>query len=124
MNPVIKAQWISGLRSGEYVQGKGALSRDGRLCCLGVLCEQAVKAGVISKLAVNNSVYYGDSQEGSVLPDSVREWAGMPDTGIYSNNPHVTLDDGGNASLAELNDGERYGEHTFRQIADLIDAQL
>ena len=46
MNPQIKAQWVADLRSGQYEQGNGYLNADGKLCCLGVLCEQAVKAGV------------------------------------------------------------------------------
>lgn len=32
--------WIDALRSGEYEQGSGALqTRDGKFCCLGVLCD-------------------------------------------------------------------------------------
>jgi hypothetical protein len=31
MNPVIKAKWVSDLRSGKYEQGKGALNRNGKL---------------------------------------------------------------------------------------------
>jgi hypothetical protein len=124
MNPEIKAQWVSDLRSGEYEQGKGALNRNGKLCCLGVLCEQAVKAGVISKVVDGAAVYYGDWNEESVLPAVLLEWAGLPVTGVHPNNPRVTLDDTREASLAELNDGEKYGEHSFDQIADLIDAQL
>ena len=123
MNPVIKAQWVSDLRSGEYEQGKGALNRRGKLCCLGVLCEQAVKAGVVGKEVDGEGVYYGDF-EASVLPDRVREWAELPDDVPFPNNPRVTLDDGGDASLAELNDGGTYEQHTFGEIADLIDAQF
>ena len=31
--------WMDALRSGKYEQGKGALRRDGKFCCLGVLCD-------------------------------------------------------------------------------------
>lgn len=30
--------WIAALRSGQYKQGRFRLERDGRFCCLGVLC--------------------------------------------------------------------------------------
>jgi hypothetical protein len=124
MNPEIKAQWVSDLRSGKYEQGKGALNRDGKLCCLGVLCEQAASKGVITRQAVGIDVCYGEYAEGSVLPDMLVEWAGLPLSGVHPNNPSVTLHAGLEVSLAELNDGENHGEYTFDQIADLIDAHF
>ena len=50
MNKEVKQQWVAALRSGEYKQGKNALRRqyegeDAEFCCLGVLCDLAVKAG-------------------------------------------------------------------------------
>jgi hypothetical protein len=125
MNPEIKAQWIADLRSGEFVQGTGYLNADGKLCCLGVLCEQAVKAGVVeSDMSGEGTVYY-DGKD-NILPDQVREWAGLPGANTHDNpnNPDVTVHDTA-VSLAELNDGENGWEgHTFGQIADLIEAQL
>lgn len=40
MDPVIKAQWIAALRSGQFKQDKGMLRSPvtGGYCCLGVLC--------------------------------------------------------------------------------------
>lgn len=32
-------KWIEALRSGQYQQGAGSLNREGRFCCLGVLCD-------------------------------------------------------------------------------------
>jgi hypothetical protein len=128
MNADIKAQWTAALRSGEYVQGHGYLNADGKLCCLGVLCELAVKAEVIeSTISEHDSIItYGD-KEMDVLPPAVREWAGLPDSNRYGNpnNPTVIKDDD-EISLAELNDGEGHAErkHTFEEIADLIDAHL
>jgi len=48
MVPEIKAQWVAALRSGEYVKGRNHLQKDGKFCCLGVLCELAVKAGIVT----------------------------------------------------------------------------
>lgn len=97
MNAEIKAEWVADLRSGRYQQGRGALNRDGRFCCLGVLCEQAVRKGVIpaptKKTAGYGTVaYYGEglNAQASVLPDVVAEWAGIrtatkiDNTGIYT----------------------------------------
>jgi hypothetical protein len=50
MNPEIKQQWLSALRSGEYKQAKGKLrkkkekleqylSPEATYCCMGVLCD-------------------------------------------------------------------------------------
>ena len=123
MNADIKAQWTAALRSGEYVQGQNYLNIDGKLCCLGVLCELAVKAEVISMDEGFGIVFYDGKND--VLPTPVREWAGLPEDGESNpNNPHVSMGED-RVSLAELNDGENgYEPHTFGQIADIIDAQL
>lgn len=125
MNPEIKAQWVADLRSGEFEQGQNYLNADGKLCCLGVLCEQAVKAGIIESGEDNGIIFY-DGKE-NVLSETVRAWAGLPEAGpeiVNEFNPSVTVDDTP-VALAELNDGENGWErHTFEQIADLIEAQL
>lgn len=42
-------EWASALRSGDYVQGKGALrSKDDCYCVMGVACDLALKLGMIS----------------------------------------------------------------------------
>lgn len=38
MDKRLKKKWVKALRSGEYEQGRGHLCRDGKYCCLGVLC--------------------------------------------------------------------------------------
>jgi hypothetical protein len=39
MKKEIKKRWVDALRSGEFRQGRRYLKRDGKYCCLGVLCE-------------------------------------------------------------------------------------
>lgn len=39
MPPEVKIKWLAALESGIYTKGKNALNNNGRLCCLGVLCE-------------------------------------------------------------------------------------
>jgi hypothetical protein len=51
MKPEIKALWIAALEGGEYKQGPGCLRYNSGVsvqhCCLGVLTELAVQAGVM-----------------------------------------------------------------------------
>lgn len=145
MDPKVKAMWTEALRSGEYEQARGYLRTDNGYCCLGVLCEVAVKnkvipapvrivpgAGVgnevIPGYGADEPIYFYDDQAYLTLPDEVREWAHLDDY-----NPMVTIpdevigvDDDGNdayrkAVLSELNDAMSWD---FNRIADRIDADL
>lgn len=114
MNPEIKAQWIAALRSGEYEQGIGALHCEGKFCCLGVLCDVAVRAG--QKLQVTRRASWVEYDgSGIFLPRSVIDWAGLND-----DDPSITDAQGDDSWLSAQNDKER----TFEEIADLIEAQL
>lgn len=124
MNPEVKEQWLAALRSGEYSQGIGVLRRaDDTYCCLGVLTDLAVKAGVVpewQQLEFGRQEYYIPHEtardiDNALPPHKVREWAGLE-----SQNPHVKVD-GKSRTLAGCNDD---GDHDFNQIADLIEEQL
>jgi hypothetical protein len=114
MNPEIRAQWCAALRSGQYRQGRLTLRRSDSYCCLGVLCDLAVRAGVLDDATAGPIA--GDEDAGRMrydsrsryLPPSVQKWAGL-----VSNDPVI---DAGR-SLAEVNDAG----YTFAEIADLID---
>lgn len=118
MNPTVKKIWTDALRSGKYKQTRYLLkvkeNGEWGYCCLGVLCEEAAKAGV--KLEVQETVK-PDRVEVSFdyaftsLPDSVMKWAGLT-----SPTPRI-----GDQSAIGLNDQEG---KTFDQIADLIDQHL
>lgn len=132
MNPEVKTQWIEALESGEYKQCKGYLTvvaSDGSEshCCLGVLTELAVKAGVIKRSSGQGPVDrgirpvgYGDSMypEKSVTPAAVMEWADLEES-----IPSVPYGSG-TYGLAALNDGEDDDALTFPQIAALIREHL
>lgn len=135
MDARIKSLWVDALRSGEYEQGEGVLAEDGRYCCLGVLCEVAIKDGVPLKRVDQGEHYMstlygvGINLESHILPSVVTDWAGL-----NSDNPLVsvvvfagdeedidvwlTYNEG--MSLAEFNDN--YG--TFEDIADQIESEL
>jgi hypothetical protein len=123
----VRDLWTAALRSGRYEQTTGKLTRldddDGQpmaCCCLGVLCEVALEAGV--ELNLFSSEYgtrYYDHED-NFLPDRVRNWAGL-NTG----DPEVTrtrVDDTPvTSSLSFVNDEVRL---SFERIADLIEEQL
>lgn len=130
MNPEVKAQWITALRSGEYAQGRGRLERTpvtenqpSQFCCLGVLCDLAVKAGIATRTVAHGmGTFQGGSDEfrsNNYLPPSVQQWAGL-----NSQNPRVEIVEGEFSrpiSLADANDDLNYD---FNQIADLVERNL
>lgn len=132
MNPEVKAQWVADLRSGKFLQGKGVLHRENTatdaasvhtFCCIGVLCESAVAAGVAERTQSSNDANcfkYSDPNDtefggnSHYAPGVVRVWAGLD-----SSNPSVEYAERFR-TLADLNDDEGM---SFDQIADLIEAQ-
>lgn len=134
MKTDIRALWTEALRSGKYEQGSGVLkTRQGSYCCLGVLCELAVEAGVIApaKEEIQDAINLGwrYETESGVLPTAVMEWAGLPDSeGTYEfSDEEMSEHYVGNwkdvgyyrkTSLVNANDS--HGK-SFPQIADLID---
>lgn len=133
MNPEAKRLWLEALRSGKFKQVTEALKKNDGFCCLGVLCDVAIKHGVDGYWDTDDGsdiyVYpkYGDAwigREEGTLPPPVREWAGLGD--IYGDNPDVSIvsevtGETRKYHLSALNDDEGY---TFEQIADLVDKQL
>ena len=128
MNKEIADKWVKELRSGKWTQGYQRLAVKNDLgemsyCCLGVLCEMAVEAGIVTRKkervnAPDEAEVYGYSYGGqfSILPDVVQEWAGMRwPAGDVDNQ------DGSTAfSLASLNDSGK----TFEEIADVIEKNV
>lgn len=130
MDVDVKAAWVKALESGEYAQGKKVLHNetDDTYCCLGVLCDLAVRSGEVEVEATRSyrcSVYrdedgrsveidstmYNDAYFGS-LPKVVMDWAGLDhDLGRYVDS------EGSDTTLAWQNDTE--GKN-FDEIAQII----
>ena len=127
MNPEIKAQWVAALRSGEYEQGAGYLHRGDTFCCLGVLCDLAIKAGAPKVKEYRHPAGSMSAYNGSELnlPPSVIEWAGLS-----CSDPFLVFKCGEVSErhlISDFNDGGltfNEGGLTFNEIADLIEAQL
>lgn len=143
LHPEIKEQWVAALRSGEYQQGKSYLTRfeydgDGttrRLdCCLGVLCDLAVQAGVVDTVEREDDLIgYAYSDVTGVPPRQVTQWAyGLADDEPGSDtwtvewrfqDPTDPDDEGhlGTKGLYDLNDQDGL---SFAEIADVIEREL
>lgn len=132
MNQDIKKQWVKMLRSGHFAQGANRLhyrenGNSHRFCCLGVLCELGVQAGVvvtsttkfswyryIETIVLGNDVRSRIKESTTVLPASVMLWAGL------SHHSPLTLErdnDGKRMDLSGLNDRMV----PFADIADIIE---
>jgi hypothetical protein len=117
LNTEIAEKWVTALESGEYTQGIGVLQQNGKYCCLGVLCELAVKEGIIQPPTpdMDDTYQYGSHQTWSseTLPDEVIDWAQM-----ISNEGLISLnyDDKSYSSLVDMNDSGV----SFKQIAEKI----
>lgn len=114
MKQAVMKKWVKALRSGKYKKTTEALTRHGRYCCLGVLCELAIKEGIPvekRKVQFRTGSHSYDEKEGT-LPKRVKKWAGIKRGNPYLRNMACTL--------TEANDELRY---PFEKIADIIEAQ-
>jgi hypothetical protein len=138
VNQDVQEKWLAALRSGEYKQTGGYLtvtaSNDDKVnpvghCCLGVLCDLAVKAGVAVE-AIERDTWDGISykvysdpdpdiadRSSAILPAVVAEWAGVSTSPCVLESPE---DDFG-VDLTDLNDARAWD---FAQIADAIEGGL
>lgn len=130
LRPEVREKWVSALRSGEYPQTTGRLHDEDGYCCLGVLCEVAIKEGVsIAKgPRYDGRVFYDDKED--LPPHSVAEWAttgGDPDptwaldvewASLPGETPEYGVHQSDWVELTELNDSAHL---TFEQIAYLIE---
>lgn len=103
LGPIQKA-WVRALRNGKYKQGDTYLSQKVRKitkhCCLGVLCQMAVKEDVI-KISDESGVFLYELST-SVLPNKVEKWAGVRDEcGGYQGSALTTENDKG-VSFTEI----------------------
>ena len=136
MKEEVAKVWIETLRSDRFKQSTDALHNvkeqvitttinaegetvDTRTipaghCCLGVLCELAIEAGVkVERTLIGDDGYEElyDNEAGA-LPASVMDWAGM-----NTEDGDFETKDMCDESLAALNDAGK----TFAEIADIIE---
>lgn len=126
-NVEVMQKWVAALRSGEYKQTDSVLSQKGRYCCLGVLCELAVKDGVIPPATTSDGLaHYGELSAYVLPPHEVREWAGVEGNWTVATDrvelsaEALDLWDDERIPLSYLNDSIGM---SFEEIADHIEKE-
>jgi len=110
MDKKIKKLWVRALRSGKYKQGEDRLKRDGRYCCLGVLCNvvgakwRPIEAALVPYL--DGKLVGNNSDPSQLIGASLLRRVGMK---------HETQ-----INLANMNDDGK----SFKEISDYIDKRL
>ena len=128
MREDVKGRWVAALRSGDYKQTRETLRDCDGFCCLGVLCDLYIRetedthslrarAWEVKRVFHVPVVGTGvDLYENAVLPNPVREWAGMEtDDGSFSDDEKfypTSL-----KCLSGLNDKGS----SFEELADVIE---
>lgn len=117
MDKQIKARWVEALRSGSYAQGRHTLrSPRDTYCCLGVLCDLAVRDGegewfdLATELQDGPHWHVKDGAHGfsqTGLPRHIMNWAGV----------RPAKQD----TLIQMNDQEG---SSFEEIAQYIEEEL
>lgn len=102
MNAALKAKWVDALRSGDYQQGEMFLRRDGKHCCLGVLCELA---GI--EISEGGGMVKGPYEKDDYEP--IYKVIGSVDAA---------------QELWRMNDGHGRPKRSFSEIADYIEKNL
>lgn len=122
MKKTIADKWVKALRSGDYKQGRGLLCENDKFCCLGVLCDIAVKNDVAVKVTIKGGEFFKRRVYDTFhnqLPRSVTEWAGMKKNNFGGKFKPLDLpDDVMYESLWELND---LAKKNFNEIATVIE---
>ncbi len=87
----VRKLWVAEMKSGKYRHGTGYLKHDGYGCrgtchCgLGVLCELAVRHGITDDPKICSDGAYSFTGNRCCLPESVRSWAGLTESGTFIN---------------------------------------
>lgn len=105
-------QWVEALRSGKYKQGKQALCKDGKYCCLGVRCEVEGFEGIAS------GEYTSFGCDLFMLPSKSTAYPFISDSGDFPSGVRIAIGGLTSGALVGCNDSGL----TFLQIADIIEA--
>lgn len=108
-------KWVQALRSGEYKQGKGSLRVNDEFCVLGVACDLASKAGVVTQIKYHDGSYSYDSCS-YIAPIGVMDMFGICSDGAkYKTAGRISI----TTTLTEQNDNGM----SFSALADLIESE-
>lgn len=139
MDAAIKAELVSRLRSGKYIQGKEKLAvkegDDTLYCCLGVLCEIAVERGIINRIETDVEcwdcenpdvcipkveVHYDNTYD-ATLPQKVVDWAGVESVDVDNRGADENFDDYEGMGRFEPESYRRNGTVAHASLAGMND---
>lgn len=137
MNPEIKQQWISALRSGAFEQGRLNLKYDDgqgiKYCCLGVLCELSKADADLGTQEIlqgrYSSGFFTDSPVTDLgtayPPQKISDWAGLHTADAQLPRPFWTTSPrtGQEVEVESLAAANDYGL-SFEDIARIIEEQF
>jgi hypothetical protein len=132
MRRTVRNAWIEALRSGDYEQVEGALAKavhdQGEnvrfgYCCLGVLCELAIKQGHELTTEMRDSGFRAYGGQDSFPPVSVAEWLGDAEASWMVRVVAADEDYEEEFDYLNLADENDRGA-VFSQIADMIENDL
>lgn len=109
----IQTKWLEALESGNYQQGNGYLKRNGRYCCLGVLCEIA---GLKESIEEGGATCFSAdelSSSSTYVPEAVVPAFGLRNPAGALHNEVAVEFNSALGTLASLND------HTSLSFAEL-----
>jgi hypothetical protein len=118
MRSDIKERWLVALRSGEYKQGRRALTRikssnnEKLYCCLGVLCDI---------LSDESSIFKNNGTRCNLNNDALIIYESVTDTLTIDQRAYVGLNRNECNKLIHMNDTY---EQSFNEIADYIKEHL
>jgi hypothetical protein len=107
---------LAALRSGEYAQGRDSLKRDGKFCCLGVLCDIVTKEHPELGVWQENFFVTPDGEDRTGLPpEAIADFVGL-----QSADPYVADTNNQRNSVTYFNDKGV----PFSEIAEMIERNL
>ena len=108
-----KRPWLRALESGKYKPGAGHLRIDDKCCCLGVACEEYIKAGGELEVETNESdegLVYEYDGDTATLPAKVMIWLGLH-----------SCDGGLDGDGLDTNTNFKYGSEEYGCLTSLND---
>ena len=115
--------WIAALESGEYKQAKGKLKTYEGFCCLGVLCDLAIKDGSGMRWDKHTNLKVGSAEHYYDLmpPGFLCEYLGL--TECDNNHVYASYSPVKAVELAEMNDAGDTFEEIAKHIRKVIKPQ-
>lgn len=113
--------WIAALESGDYKQTTDVLKSNEDFCCLGVLCDLAIKDGASFRWMEENELQTESGLYGAMPPGFLCEYLGL--TECDNNHVYAAYSPVKAVELAEMNDAGNTFEEIAKHIRKVIKPQ-